>query len=465
MKIENVKEWLANPANLKQEQERIEDVRRHALLDYPFLGDKALRSQVTLNLAAATARTDGRKIEFGPLFAASLSFPHLLFVFLHELLHISLGHHVRRGDRDPVLWNQACDYVVNSILFAAGLELPEGALFDPRFDDLSEEQICSILEKEQEKEGEPGGKPGGKPSEEGDEEGTGEGQTDEDPGDEGAGPPGQPGEKVYKEGPGDGDPEPDPSNDGEGGYEVPDASEWGEVEDLTAEDGSELNEKEKSNELVKQALENESAKRLGNAIGDGNSKAFSEGLGDAWEKSKYDWEAELEEFITQCIAGERESSWSRPNRRFIGSGDYLPGFVREGIGRIAVLSDCSASVGNAEFDLGLAQCEKIINDLPQEPEAVVWIQFDDDVKSVDIFESGATFDDPKRSGYGGTLIAPPFKWLEDSGEQYDCIIILTDCGIFDLDEVNVPDCPVIWADTYGASWAKFPFGKHVRICK
>ena len=81
MKIENVKEWLANPANLKQEQERIEDVRRHALLDHPFLGDKALRSQVTLNVAAATARTDGKRIEFSPLFRSVSIVPPLCSLY------------------------------------------------------------------------------------------------------------------------------------------------------------------------------------------------------------------------------------------------------------------------------------------------------------------------------------------------------------------------------------------------
>ena len=482
--IKNAAEWLADKANIRKQEQRLDDVRRRALLDHPFMGDKALRSKLGLNAKISTARTDGRRVEFSPLFMALLPFAQLLFVFLHELLHISLGHHVRRGERDPAKWNQACDYVVNRILVAAGLELPEGALYDPRFDELSEEEIYSILAKEEDEggntdgpqeEGEDEGNPGGEGSEEGEEENEdGGGNTDtndceEEGEDEGEGEdedhritePGQPGGEPGQEG---GEEEPsDPSNDGEGGYELPDPSEWGEVEDLTDDDGEALDEKERNKELVKQAIENEGAKRLGSMIGDGGGGAFADALDGAWKKSRYDWAAELEDAITQCVTGDPETTFDRPNRRFIGSGEYLPGAIREGVGRIAILSDASGSVDSREFDLGLAQCEAIINDLPQAPEAVVWVQFDDEVRSAEVFEDNAAFENPTRNGYGGTLIGPAFKWLEDSGEEYACIVVLTDMGIFDYDDVTEPACPVIWADTYGSYGDRVPFGRIIRI--
>jgi predicted metal-dependent peptidase len=40
----------------------------------------------------------------------------LMFMILHELLHIILGHVRRIGDRNPQIWNLAVDHVVNSML-------------------------------------------------------------------------------------------------------------------------------------------------------------------------------------------------------------------------------------------------------------------------------------------------------------------------------------------------------------
>jgi len=491
--IKNPKAWLADEANIKKEEGRLEDTRRHALLDHPFMGERSIRAKLALDPKVKTACTNGTSVKFSPLFTALLSSRELIGVFLHELLHVALGHHVRRGNRNAQRWNIACDYVVNRVLHAAGIALPEGALINPEFDELSEEEIYVLLKQqgegpgpkrppEEEEEGEDGeGNGPPREAEEEDEEaedeegeeGEGNGPTreaeeDEDTNDGDDGPDGDDesdeesddGSDDSDDGSDDGSDESDEDSDEE--YELPDPKEWGEVEDAEDENGEPLSEKERDKELVKQAIGNESAKRLADMIGNGTSGGFSDALDGAWKNSTYDWEEELRDFVTKSIAGDPTSTWSRPDRRMIGNGLYLPGTQREGVGRIAICSDCSGSVGSDEFDLGLAQCEKIINDLPVEPEAVVWIQFDDSVKSVEVFESGARFENPDRSGYGGTLVGPPLKWLVDSGEEYVCIIFLTDMGIFDWRTVPVPDCPVVWADTYGGR-SDPPFGKHIRI--
>ncbi len=41
------------------------------------------------------------------------------FVLAHEILHIIHRHDATRGHRNPTLWNVACDYYINSILFSA----------------------------------------------------------------------------------------------------------------------------------------------------------------------------------------------------------------------------------------------------------------------------------------------------------------------------------------------------------
>lgn len=49
-------------------------------------------------------------------FPASLSVAELSFVLLHEVCHVVMQHSIRRGERDPELWNIATDLYINSIL-------------------------------------------------------------------------------------------------------------------------------------------------------------------------------------------------------------------------------------------------------------------------------------------------------------------------------------------------------------
>ena len=50
------------------------------------------------------------------VFRESTGIPVAAFIFLHEIMHILLDHNARRQNRDPQLWNIACDYVINQWL-------------------------------------------------------------------------------------------------------------------------------------------------------------------------------------------------------------------------------------------------------------------------------------------------------------------------------------------------------------
>ena len=56
------------------------------------------------------------QFKYNPKFIDELSYPEFLFVLLHEIGHISLMHVVRRGNRDPQLWNLAADLYVNKLI-------------------------------------------------------------------------------------------------------------------------------------------------------------------------------------------------------------------------------------------------------------------------------------------------------------------------------------------------------------
>ena len=62
-----------------------------------------------------SACTDGRNIYYNPAFINALTVRETIFVVIHELYHCVFKHMLLRGNRDPKLWNAACDYVINGL--------------------------------------------------------------------------------------------------------------------------------------------------------------------------------------------------------------------------------------------------------------------------------------------------------------------------------------------------------------
>ena len=94
---------------------RMTEARAVLVRDHPFFGHLSMR----LRLACApcgTACTDGDRLIFDPDFAEKLSDGELQFVILHEVLHCVLAHCDRGKNRNSLLYNIACDIVVNSVI-------------------------------------------------------------------------------------------------------------------------------------------------------------------------------------------------------------------------------------------------------------------------------------------------------------------------------------------------------------
>lgn len=108
-----------------------------------------------------TMATDGTSIFYNEEFTDALTEPQLDGVKVHEALHRVLKHHLRMGKRDHQIWNIACDYAINPIILASDLVLPDGALVDARFKDMSAEKIYDILQSESKDEPQDGN--GGQP--------------------------------------------------------------------------------------------------------------------------------------------------------------------------------------------------------------------------------------------------------------------------------------------------------------
>ena len=130
--------------------EKLARARTQLLLNQPFFGTLCIRLKLVPEPGFPTMATNGQRIIYNPGFVEKLSPQELEGVLAHEVLHCALAHHCRRGQRDPGLWNQACDYAVNPILLDNGIVLPAGVLVDPAYRDLSAEEIYARLRKRRE---------------------------------------------------------------------------------------------------------------------------------------------------------------------------------------------------------------------------------------------------------------------------------------------------------------------------
>src|SRR5690606_7515981 len=95
-----------------------------------------------------TVWTDGVKFGWGPKDFLDCNFEERRSTLLHELWHIARLHMLRRGDRDPQIWNVACDYRINNDLRRDGFFIPDTWVVDPSIDAdgiMTEEDIYDLL--------------------------------------------------------------------------------------------------------------------------------------------------------------------------------------------------------------------------------------------------------------------------------------------------------------------------------
>ena len=77
----------------------------------------------------------------------NFSHEEVLFIYVHELLHLALLHHSRLQGRDPWVWNLACDFVINGWIIEMGIgKMPSvGGVYDPRLQGMSAEEVYDLL--------------------------------------------------------------------------------------------------------------------------------------------------------------------------------------------------------------------------------------------------------------------------------------------------------------------------------
>jgi predicted metal-dependent peptidase len=391
---------------------RIQKARTTLLLDHPFFGTLLFRLGGKASRSVATMATDGVSLFYNPEFVDTLNAAELAGVLAHEVMHPALQHHTRRGDRNPVRWNMACDYAINPMLLDAGLTLPKDVLVDDRFRGMSAERIYNLIEEEEQ-----------------------EGSTGESESQPGNGSGGSEDGSLQDNLCGD---EPSAPSTPGGVGQVLDA--------LAPEEGDGLSIAEQAREWQIAVEQAETVAKVAGKHPGGAVRAL-----EVAQAAKVDWRELLRRAWTDTIPA--DYSWTRPNRRHVWSGLYLPGVISEGVGEIVIAVDCSGSVSPRQLGLFEAEIRSIL--AGQRPRLVQVLYFDAAVQKVETYQAGQPVSLSPVGG-GGTDFRPCFEWLDEQGILPQSLVFLTDlCGTFPSDG---PPYPVIWASTEARS---VPFGQVV----
>lgn len=117
-----------------------------------FLGSILCSCQFTWNKKIKTARTNGIVIQWNPDWFLSLSPEKRETVLIHELWHIARLHILRKGGRDPNLWNTVCDLRINNDMHKDGYYFDKGDYYHDvdAVKIMAEEELYDLLKKDNE---------------------------------------------------------------------------------------------------------------------------------------------------------------------------------------------------------------------------------------------------------------------------------------------------------------------------
>ena len=140
-------------------EDKLIKARIEMLISAPFFGNLATRLRFKdATEWCPTLATDGRYFYYNRNFVAAMSDAEIVFGMGHEVLHCVYDHFdaIRRGDRDPRLWNIANDYVINADLIDAkiGEEIKLVKIcFDWKYRGMISEEIYDDLFQQAKEEG------------------------------------------------------------------------------------------------------------------------------------------------------------------------------------------------------------------------------------------------------------------------------------------------------------------------
>ena len=397
----------------QDEKARISAIRMDLLEKHPFWGFLLAQCRIKpVESLPSIAATDCKlNIYFNPSETSTLTMRQLGFVLLHEVCHHVQASFGRRRGRNHLLWNCATDYTINRIVYAIGNGLRHsydpipGILLDAKFDGMPAETIYEHLL--------------------------------DDP--------------DFRQNRGSGPVELELSEDGEGSGEgtgAVGAVDHGGGIDIHLPDNLTEDDLRKIGRMIRAAIaHHEASGRRGSIPGEIARHYIS-------AKPRIHWRSVLRRHIETTL-GADEHSWSRPDRRWLSAGAFVPGRTGESIGRIVVAVDTSGSMTLETLGLVIAEIRTIAG-LAGEIEV---ISADSAVREViKADEVSRWLAAGTAKGGGGTDHRPVFDHIH-RGETPDLFV-----GLTDLESIfpeRRPPYPVIWVCP--PNHGEVPWGKVVVV--
>ena len=235
--------------------------------------------------------------------------------------------------------------------------------------------------------------------------------------------------------------------------EQPDGPGGFDEHDFDGPDDEAPSEQEMENEIGRALRQGEMIRKQRSKGGAGDS----DGLFGDLLSPKVDWRKALRDFITETCSGRDESSWSRPNRRFLADDVYMPTMMGTTMRELVVGFDTSGSIfGGNEMTRFVSEISTIIEQV--KPSKVHVIYWDTGIAGHQTFEDGQfAVQDLKPKGGGGTDGAVLFKYLRKQKLKPDAIVQFTDGYVGSWGNTDVPTLWVITSDI------KAPFGTTIQL--
>lgn len=384
-----------------------------------FLGSIMSSMNFVWSRNIPTAATNGETFWWNPDWFLTLPPDTRKTVLMHELWHAALLHMVRRGDRDPYIWNVACDYRINNGLENDGYSFKavEDCCKDQQYGLQAEEDIYDQLMQNQPKPKPMWGPGPCTPNGMG-----GQGQQQPMPG------PGNPNQS--------GQPDPnDPANVGQYGDMVP------------------------TDKASNTAAINNVVRAIHQAKAAGQPGSIPGGLEEMIEeflKPIVPWETLLHKWMKDLL--DTKYTMARPRRRYLHQDIYLPSRVPEE-GRLEHLvfyQDTSGSMSQEELMRTNSEIKHIWDSM--QPKKLTTVQFDTKIHRVDEYIEGDRYEKIVVMGRGGTNLREVHRDIIE--RKPTAVIIFTDLYVDPMDPLPF-EVPVLWITK--STGMSVPFGTIIQM--
>jgi len=128
--------------------EKIQKAKARLMLEQPYFGTIASSLKLEENNELLTFLSDGEALRYNSEYIDRLNVSEVEFVMANGAMHAVLKHQDRSSGRTKWLWQTATDYVVNSMLVKNGMQLPEYANYEHKFDGMYAEEVYQMLRDE-----------------------------------------------------------------------------------------------------------------------------------------------------------------------------------------------------------------------------------------------------------------------------------------------------------------------------